>query len=130
MKLTQKQRDNLWGEDGPYSEAQLIFENRILDDYISRLFIYVEVHINPFTFETIKKNRELFADDMTIQQLLDHSDFRGQHHGYVSCAFRGEYRDEEVVQRAKEHLNYATQTIIKMHKFVQTVINADKRKQN
>ncbi len=130
MKLTQKQRDTLWGENGPYSEAQLIFENRILDDYISRLFVYVEVHVNPFMFEIIKKNRELFADDMLIQQLLDHSDFRGQRHGYVSCAFRDEYRDEKVVQRAKEHLHYATQTIIKMHKFVQKVINTDKRKQN
>ncbi len=118
MKLTKNQRDKLWGEDGPYSEAQIIIEERILDDFVTRIFVSVEVHINPFTFELIKKNRNLFADDIMIQQLLDHSDFRGQSHGYVSCAFRNEYRDEDVMREAKEHLKYARDTIIKMHKFV------------
>ena len=66
MKLTQKKRDKLWGEDGPYSEAWLIFETRILDDSVSRIFIIVEVHVNPFTYELIKKNRDLFADDPLV----------------------------------------------------------------
>ncbi|MBU0578536.1 hypothetical protein KKE34_01495 [Patescibacteria group bacterium] len=38
LKLTQKQRDQLWGLDGPYSEAKLIIETRILDDTVSRVF--------------------------------------------------------------------------------------------
>ncbi|HZE87494.1 MAG TPA: hypothetical protein VE090_04810 [Methylomirabilota bacterium] len=130
MKLTQKQREKLWGEDGPYSEAWLIFETRILDDSVSRVFINVEVHLNPFTYETIKKNRKLFADDPLIQQVLDHSDYRGQPHGYVTCAFLTEYTDDSVMEEAKSHLEYAKSTIIKMHKFVLASINTDRRKRN
>ena len=130
MKLTQKQRDKLWGEDGPYSEAWLIFETRILDDSVSRIFIIVEVHINPFTYETIKKNRDLFADDPLIQQLLDHTNFRGQSHGYVTCAFQDEYTDENVMKEAKEHLEYAKNTVIKMHKFVLDMIHKEHENSN
>ena len=122
MKLTQKQRDKLWGEDGPYSQAQIIIEERILDDSVSRVFVDVEVHINPFTFGLIKKNRDLFTDDIMIQQVLDHAEFRGQLYGYVSCVFRNEYRNEDVMKEAKEHLMYTRNTIIKMHKFVLRLI--------
>jgi len=59
MKLTQKQIDQLWGEHGPYSEAKLIIETRILDDRVSRIFIVVEVAINPLTFEIISKIRSI-----------------------------------------------------------------------
>lgn len=121
--MNKKQRDKLWGEDGPYSEAWLIFETRILDDSVSRIFVIVEVHINPFTYEAIKKNRNLFDNDPLIQQLLDHSDFRGQSHGYVSLVFQDEYTDENVVKEAKEQLEYAKATVIKMHKFVLNMIN-------
>src|SRR5258708_7863567 len=69
LKLTLKQRDQLWGENGPYSEACLILETRILDDFVSRIFINVEIHINPFTYKIIKKHRKVFIDDPLIQQL-------------------------------------------------------------
>lgn len=101
MKLTQKKKEELWGETGPYSEAWLVTETRILDDSVSRIFIAVEVHINPFTFKLIQQNQEQFADDPMIQQLLDHSEFRGQSYGYVSCAFLDEYTDETVMNEAK-----------------------------
>lgn len=122
MKLTKKDTDKLWGEEGPYSEAQLIIETRILDDRVSRIFVLVEIHINPFTFEMIHKNRELFANDPLIQQLLDHSEFRGQAFGYVSCAFQEEYTDSEVMEKAKQNLEYCKKTIIKMHKFVMILL--------
>ena len=122
MKLTKKQRDQLWGDSGPYSEAQIIIESRILDDMVSRIFVYVEVHINPFTFEYIKKHRNHFADDMRIQQLLDHSEFRGQPHGYISLAFSKQYTDEQVMGQAQVQLEEAKQTIIKMHRFVMEAI--------
>jgi hypothetical protein len=130
MKLTQKQREKLWGEDGPYSEAYLTFETRILDDSVSRTFVTVEVSINPFTYKLIKKNRKLFADDIMIRQVLDHSDYRGQAHGYVASVFRGEYADEDVMEEATPHLEYAKSTIIKMHKFVLTAISTDEKKRN
>lgn len=130
MKLTQKQRDKLWGEDGPYSQAQIIIEERILDDSVSRIFIDVEAHINPFTFELIKKNREFFADDIMIQQIIDHAEFRGQSYGYFSCVFRNEYKNENVMNEAKEHLVYARSTIIKMHKFVLNKLDTDVSNKN
>jgi hypothetical protein len=55
--------------------------------------------------------------------LLDHSDWRGQKHGYVSCAFAGEYIDEEVMKAAQFHLKYARENIIKMHKYVMKIIS-------
>lgn len=130
MKLTQKQRDKLWGEDGPYSEAWLIFETRILDASVSRIFIIVEVHINPFTYEIVKKNRKLFADDPMIQQLLDHAEYRGQTHGYVAYAYQNEYTDEDIMKEAKDHLEYSKSTIIKMHKFILQVISENNKNKN
>lgn len=123
MKLTKKDTDELWGEEGPYSEARLIVETRILDDRVSRVFLVVEVSINPFTYEHIKKNRKLFLNDPLIQQLLDHSDYRGQSFGYVSCAFQEEFTDEKIMEMAKRSLEYCKKTIIKMHRFVISIIN-------
>ncbi len=108
----------MWGETGPYSEVNIITQHRILDNSVSRVFVEVEVSINPFTYEMIKKNRKEFKDDPMIQQLLDHAEFRGQAHGYISCAFRDEYTDESVMEKAKEHFKYAEKTIIKMHRYV------------
>lgn len=118
LTLSKKQRDKIWGEEGPYSEAKLIFCNRILDDSISRVFIDVEVAINPLTFEIIKKHREEFADDEMVQQLLDHSEFRGQHHGYISCSFSAQHSGRKTIKEANKHLKYAEDTIIRMHKWV------------
>ena len=119
MPLTNRQIDQLWGENGPYSQVQLIIETRILDEQVTRVFANVETDVNPFTFRYIKKNRDKFADDQKIQQLLDHSDYRGQDFGYVSLAY-SEQLDLQgsslagaqfAVERCKE-------TIIKMHRFV------------
>lgn len=118
MKLTQKQRDQLWGENGPYSEARLSIETRILDDSVSRVFIVVEVSINPLTYEVISKNRKHFKDDAMILQLIEHADNRGEHFGYVSQAFMAEYRDEAVMKKAEKALEYSKAVIIKMHRFV------------
>ena len=123
MKLTQKQRDQLWGESGPYSEAKLIVETRILDNLVSRIFVVVEVTINPLTFEIISQNKKQFKDDPMITQLIEHSEDRGQNFGYVSMAFMGEYLDESVMKEAKKALEYAKKTIIKMHKFVMDLLD-------
>lgn len=123
MKLTDKERDQLWGEDGPYSEVDLVVEERILDDSVSRVFVEVNVHINPLTFRLIKQYRREFKDDEKIQQLLDHADWRGQKFGYVSCAFRREYTDEKVMAEAKMHLKYTRETVIKTHKYVMKIIS-------
>ena len=42
MKLTSGQIDMLWGETGPYSEASLKKQVRVLDDSVSRIFLEVQ----------------------------------------------------------------------------------------
>jgi len=120
--LTKKQIEMLWGGDGPYSQTRLVREVRILDDKVSREFLVVEVDINPTTFELIKRYRNdgEFKDDIAIQQLLDHAEYRGPADGYVSMAFSDQYQegDEEVVVEANLALQRTQETIIKMHKFV------------
>ena len=122
MKLTQKQIDKLWGETGPYSQANLTIQTRILDDSISRIFLVVEADINPLTYELIKKHRTQFVDDQKILQLLDYAEYRGQEFGYVVSAFEAEYRNESVMREAQERLKYVIGTLIRMHKFVMDLI--------
>jgi len=123
MKLSQRQLDKLWGEDGPYSQANLIVQTRILDDKVSRVFVEVEVEINPLTYEIIKQNIKQFENDPMISQLIDHAENRGQEFGYVSCAFSRQYYDESVMKEAKKALEYSKKTIIKMHKFVMDLLD-------
>ncbi len=118
--------DKLWGCDGPYSEAHLIVETRILDDRVSRIFVIVEVNINPYTYECIRAHRALFKSDEIIQQLLDHSEYRGQPDGYVSMAFSDEYKDSEVMEEAQEVIVRCKDTIIKMHRFVMRQLNKER----
>ena len=122
-KLDSKAIEKLWGE-GPYSEVNLIFQTRILDDSVSRIFLEVEVYLNPYTFELIKKYRKLFVNDQMIQDILDHSEYRGQSFGYVSCAYSKEY-NKDLLEEANLHLKYAESTIIKMHKFVLKYLNGE-----
>ncbi len=117
--------DRLWGEDGPYSEVKLIIETRILDERISRTFVIVEVSINPYTFELIRKHKTLFYSDKMIQQLLEHSEYRGQSDGYVSMAFSEEY-GPDVLEKAQQSVEYCKNTIVKMHQFVMKQLNNKK----
>ncbi len=119
-KLTQKETDMLWGGEGPYSQAKLIKEVRILDGQVSRTFIIVEADINPTTFKLIKKNRNHkdFKNDAIVQLLLDNADYRGPEFGYVSMGFSAQFTDSLVLAEAELALNRCQKTIIKMHKFI------------
>jgi len=125
MKPTQKQIDKLWGETGPYSQANLIIQTRILDDSISRVFLVVEAEINPLTYELVKKHWAKFSNDQKILQLLDYAEYRGQEFGYVTSAFEAEYKNESVMREAQERLKYTIETLIKMHEFVMNLIHAN-----
>ena len=125
MKLSQKQYDELWGEDGPYSQVRVVIETRILDDRVSRVFVEVEADINPLTFKIIEQNRNKFKNDIKIQQLLDYADDRGQEFGYVVTAFSKEYADETVMREAHTAAEYTKATVIKMHKFVMELLEID-----
>lgn len=122
MKLTREQKDKLWGEDSPYSQVNLIIQDRILDDEISRTFVEVEADINPLTFEMVKENREEFKDNIMVQQLLDSADYRGQNFGYVVSAFRKEYLSAKEMKEAKKVLEYTRETVLVMHRYVMRVL--------
>lgn len=107
----------MWGKDGPYSQVRLCEETRILDDRVSRIFLVVEVEINPFTFEYVQKNRKRFLSDEPILQLLDHAEYRGKF-GYVVSAGEVELRDKESERFAREQADMTIQTTIRMHEFV------------
>ena len=107
----------MWGEEGPYSQVRLCEEARILDDRVSRVFLVVEAEINPFTFEYVKKNRQKFADDEPVLQLLDHAEYRGKF-GYVVSAGEVGLQDEESRQFARKRADMTIQTLIRMHVFV------------
>ncbi len=124
MKLTKKQQEKIWGESGPYSQVNFKIENRILDDFVSRIFVIVETELNPFTFELIKKNSEKFKKDKMIQGILDNSEYQGIGYGYVSCAYREELMQEgdskvndKTFEIAHKVLAITQQATIKMHKF-------------
>lgn len=122
LELTPKHSDELWGVEGPYSEARLILESRILDDSVSRVFVVVEASINPLTYKVIKQNRHLFDDDQKIQQLLDYAEYRGQDFGYVTMGYCNEYFGKEELKEGEKALEYTKETIIKMHKFVMDLL--------
>jgi len=126
MNLTGKQIAELWGEEGPYSEARYIIEHRILDDSVSRIFLRVEVNINPFTFKNIKKNRKEFIDDRMVQELLNNAEYLGLKDGYLSTAFQGKFLvddDSEVINEAKKIIEEVKQAVIRMHKYVIKIID-------
>lgn len=122
--LTKKEKSALWGETGPYSQASMVIQTRILDDRMSRVFLEVKLEINPYAFELIKEHRNEFADDETVQQILDGSEFRGQRDGYISCPYSHEYKSK-LLEEANKYLNRAEKAIIRMHKFVLKYLDAD-----
>ncbi len=124
-KLTLKDCERMWGEDGPYSQVRLCEETRILDDSVSRVFLVVEAEINPFTFEWVEKNRKKFSNDLPILQLLDHAEYRGEF-GYVVSAGEVELEDEESRQFAREQADMTTETLIRMHRFIMEEFNLQK----
>ena len=121
-KLSKKQIDLLWsgGGNGPYSQANLIKQIRILDDSVSRVFLVVEVEINPATFELVNENRYIdeFKNDIMIHQLLDAAEYRGPEFGYVASTFEKEYASDDVLAEAELFLKYAQECIVVMHKFI------------
>ena len=116
--IAQKDITALWGDESPYSEVSLIEQTRILDDHISRVFLLVEAKINPFTFEYVLAHRDAFVSDSSIQDLLDHAEYRGQSEGYVVCAGEEEFIDKRSFELAVSYRKATVERIVKMHNFV------------
>jgi hypothetical protein len=117
-KLTESERDMLWGETGPYSEAKIVIETRILDDRISRVMIEVRGNINPTTFRIVKNNWDEFQGDEIIKGLIGSAKYRGKKYGYEISTGAIEYDgDKELMKDAKNKLKYTEEALIRMHKF-------------
>jgi hypothetical protein len=117
LMLTNKQKEEIWGESGPYSEAYLIFETRILDDEISRIFIEVEASINPLTYKLIKKHIDQFDNDLRVKNIIEYAEYRDRDHGYISYLFSAPY-ESSLLETANKILRETEEAIIRMHKFV------------
>ena len=122
MNLTNKQKEELWGDGGPYSEARMIIENRILDDSITRICIAVEANINPTSYKIIKDNLEDFADDSIIKDLIDSAFYQSKEEGYLLTAFSIKFfardKNNDIIKEAEKKLEETNQAIIEMHKYV------------
>jgi hypothetical protein len=118
MKLNKNDREMLWGESGPYSEAKIVINTRILDDSVSRVMIEVEGNVNPTTFKIVQKNIDHFADDEIILQLIESAVYRGKGYGYQIAASYEEFADSDVMKRAQAKLDYMKDALIRMHRFV------------
>jgi hypothetical protein len=118
-KLTQKQLTDLWGDGGPYSQVNLIEEERVLDDGVSRVFLRVEADINPTTFRIVKKNLADFKDDEEVQAVMAISEYTGLKDGYRCYFFNQQIVDEKEDRAfARPILNKACETVLRMHKYV------------
>lgn len=116
--MTQKELKDLWGEDGPYSQAHLLVEERILDDSLSRTFVYVQAVLNPFTFRFIKKHVKHFAKDPLVVHILKRATYKGPQDGFVSTVHGDEVVDEKDRKTAEKILKETRQAIIRMHQYV------------
>jgi len=110
--------NELWGEDGPYSQAQLITEARVLDDKISRTFLIVSVNINPFTLKLVRKHIGLFKGDVIITGIAKNAAYKGPKDGYSIYVFQQEYMNERVMKDARIIFKETNDAIIRMHRFV------------
>ncbi len=108
----------LWGRSGPYSEAKIIINARILDDSVSRVMVEVEGNINPTTFKIIAKNRKKFLDDQMICEILDTAVYQDEKFGYLIAASYEEYDGPASMARAQVRVDYMKKAIIRMHHFV------------
>jgi hypothetical protein len=115
--LTTKDFERLWGENGPYSEVNLSEQTRILDDGVSRVFFTVEVVVNPFTIEYVRKHRKAFGGDEPVLQLIDHAQERGKY-GYVASGGEVEVDMPGAREFAQRQARMSTEAIIRMHAFV------------
>src|SRR3990172_4163221 len=113
MQLSDSQHQKLWGDGGPYSEVNLVIQDRILDDRVSRRMVKVQVVLNPLTYEIIRKNLKHFENDEPVLQLIGHADKRGQH-GYIASAFEAELTDPSVPQIAQEKVTFCNEVVIRL----------------
>lgn len=117
-KLTQFDKKRMWGEEGPYSETHIKTQSRILGVSVSRVFLVVEAQINPFTFEYVEKNLDLFPVDHPVHDLVKNASYEGENYGYVVQSGQEEFIDQQSLRLVHNYLEKLTDVVIDLHEFV------------
>ncbi len=132
MKLSKEQAKKLWWQTGPYSEVNVITQTRFLDDAVTRTMKYIEIVINPLTFEIVKQNVDKFDESLGIDLLVHSADDRWQKFGYVTMGSPeypyNIYENSEIDAYVEAHRKNAEKTVIAMHKFVMKLLDIDTQK--
>lgn len=120
------QSKKLRWETGPYSEINVVTRTRVLDDSVSRTMQYIEIVINPLTFEIISENIDKFEKNLNVEWLVKHADNRWRD-GYVTMASPefeiGPYWDPLANEYIEAHRKNAEKTVIALHKFVMNLLD-------
>jgi len=123
MALDKKTSEELWGEEGPYSQVQVLKEIRILDDKVTREFYYVYANINPATHKILKKNKKKIKEDF-IHEFLRDAEFKSKKEGYVWWLYGQEvYNSRGANQMAKK----MSEMVIKMHNLVMELLGIESK---
>lgn len=127
-ELTKVQSKKLRWETWPYSEIKVVAETRILDDSVSRTMKYIEMVINPLTFEIVAQNVDKFDPKLNVAGLVQFAQNRWKD-GYVVMAspeFEVDWNDPLVDAHIEAHRKNAEKTLIAMHEFVMKLLDIKK----
>jgi hypothetical protein len=113
-QLTRQEVESLWGDEGPYSQVQVIREIRILDERVSRVFHYVTASINPTTFRILQK-RKARIRDQAILVCLAEAEFVSDEDGYEWTAYGESSESPRAANRIAQRV---TDVIARMHRLV------------
>ena len=120
-QLTKKQFKDLWGDGGPYSEAYLTIESRLLDNRVSRYKLRVFAKINPTTFEFCQKHQKEFKGNKVVLDILKNSFEKDPENGYECTIFNEDLLQGEqgkLFTKAQNSFNDLQSAILKMQQYV------------
>lgn len=126
-KLTAEQRDDFWGNGGPYSEVYFSIKTRILDNAVSRYKILIHVKINPLTFEICDQNKDKFKKDKLILDILRNSFDRDETDGYQYYMLSEDLVEDKQLINAKKLQRKLEKAILKMHIFAMDLLGIEKK---
>jgi len=115
-ELTLKEYDELWWDWWPYSEVEIIEQQRIFDDRPARKYLQVKFFINPTTYRLCKKNLDKFSNPF-IAWIYDRAKLR-RWYWYEWIIYTSQYYEEKIRDEANEHKELVQKAIIEMHNFV------------
>jgi hypothetical protein len=114
MALTPEQKQSLWGDEGPYSQVQVIREVRILHEGLGRTFFYVKANVNPTTYHTLKA-MEAQIEDQEVLDFLKDAAFVSDDEGYEWHV----YGQEAMTPRGANRMaDQVTDVVLRMHRLV------------